>query len=71
MSGAELAPGKVFAGRYEVRRFLGEGDRKRTYLARDARMDRLVAVPLVKPEAVLSDPDGTERKAKVLGRIAS
>jgi serine/threonine protein kinase len=71
MGGAELAPGEVFAGRYEVQRFLGEGDRKRTYLARDAKMDRLVAVSLVKPEAVLSDPDGTEREAKVLGRIGS
>jgi eukaryotic-like serine/threonine-protein kinase len=71
MGGAELAPGEVFAGRYEVQRFLGEGDRKRTYLARDAKMDRLVAVSLVKPEAVLCDPDGTEREAKVLGRIGS
>src|ERR1022692_4253233 len=66
---AELEPGEVFAGRYEVRRLLGEGDRKRTYLARDTKMNRLVAVSLVKPEAVLSDPEGTEREAKVLGRI--
>ena len=48
---------------------LGEGDRKRTYLALDTKMDRLVAVSLVKPEAALSDPEGTEREAKVLGRI--
>ena len=34
-------------------------------------MDRLVAVSLVKPEAVMSDPDGTEREARVLGRIGS
>ncbi len=41
MSGAtELEPGEVFAGRYEVQRLLGEGDRKRTYLARDKKMDR-------------------------------
>jgi serine/threonine protein kinase len=32
-------------------------------------MDRLVAISLVKPEAVLEDPEGTEREAKVLGRI--
>jgi serine/threonine-protein kinase len=68
---AELVAGEVFAGRYKVQRFLGEGDRKRTYLARDIKMDRLVAVSLVKPEAVLSDPDGTEREARVLGRIGS
>jgi hypothetical protein len=70
MGGAtELEPGEVFAGRYEVQRLLGEGDRKRTYLARDTKMDRFVAVSLVKPEGVLSDPEGTEREAKVLGRI--
>ena len=65
----ELEPGEVFAGRYELQRLLGEGDRKRTYLARDKKMDRLVAISFVKPEAVLEDPEGTEREAKVLGRI--
>lgn len=68
---AHLEPGEVFAGRYEVQRFLGEGERKRTYLARDTKLDRLVAVSLVKPEAALADPEGTEREAKVLGRIGS
>ena len=68
---AELEIGSVFAGRYEVQRELGAGDRKRTYLARDRKMDRRVAVSLVKPEAVLTDPEGTEREAKVLGRIGS
>jgi len=34
-------------------------------------MDRLVAVSLVKPEAVVLDPEGTEREARVLGRIGS
>jgi serine/threonine protein kinase len=68
---AELDAGEIFAGRYEVQRLLGEGDRKRTYLARDKKMDRLVAISLVKPEAVLLDPRGTEREARVLGRIGS
>jgi hypothetical protein len=72
MSGvAELKPGEVFAHRYEIQQLLGEGDRKRTYLARDPKMDRLVAVSFVKPEAVDADPEGTEREAKVLGRIGS
>jgi serine/threonine protein kinase len=66
---AELDPGEVFAGRYEVQRLLGEGDRKRTYLARDTKMGRLVAISLVRPDAALLDPEGTEREAKVLGRI--
>jgi serine/threonine protein kinase len=68
---AELEPGEPFVGRYEVQQLLGEGDRKRTYLARDKKMDRLVAISMVKPEAVLADPEGTEREAKVLGRIGS
>jgi serine/threonine protein kinase len=67
----EFEVGEVFAKRYEVQRLLGEGDRKRTYLAKDAKTDRLVAVSVVKPEAVLSDPGGTEREARVLGRIGS
>lgn len=72
MGGAgELEPGGIFAGRYEIQRLLGEGDRKRTYLARDEKMGRLVAISLVKPAAVLSDPLGTEREAKILGRIGS
>jgi eukaryotic-like serine/threonine-protein kinase len=66
---AELGPGEVFAGRYEIQRLLGEGDRKRTYLALDKKMDRLVAISFVKPEAARDDPEGTEREAKVLGRI--
>lgn len=70
-SDAKLEPGDVFAGRYQVQRRLGEGDRKRTYLARDTKMDRLVAISLVRPEAIAADPDGTEREARVLGRIGS
>lgn len=68
---AELRPGNVFAGRYEIQRMLGEGDRKRTFLARDRKMHRLVAISFVKPEAALEDPEGTEREATVLGRIGS
>lgn len=64
-------PGISFAGRYEIQRVLGEGDRKRTCLARDTKMDRLVAISFVKPEAARRDPAGTEREAKVLGRIGS
>src|SRR5260370_29870076 len=37
---AELGPGEVFAGRYVIQRVLGEGNRKRTYLANDTKMDR-------------------------------
>jgi len=68
---AKLELGSVFAGRYEVEEKLGDGDRKRTYLAHDTKLDRQVAISLVKPEAVLADPEGTEREARVLGRIGN
>lgn len=68
---AQLNTGDVFGGRYVIERVLGEGDRKKTYLANDTKMERLVALSFVKPDAVLSDPAGTEREAKVLGRIGS
>jgi serine/threonine protein kinase len=66
---AELGPGDVFAERYVVESVLGEGDRKKTFLANDKKMGRSVALSFVKPDSILSDPDGTEREAKVLGRI--
>ena len=36
--------GSIFAGRYRISRFLGEGDRKRTYLADDTVFRRQVAL---------------------------
>src|SRR5712692_10410212 len=35
-------------GRYVVKRFLGEGGKKRVYLVRDAELDRDVALALLK-----------------------
>ena len=52
----DLEPAEEFADRYVIERLLGEGDRKRTYLARDMKVDRLVALSLVKPESARSDP---------------
>jgi serine/threonine protein kinase len=34
-------------------------------------MDRLVALALVKPEGVVSDPEGTKREARILGRVGA
>jgi len=67
----ELSSGDIFDGRYVIQHTLGEGNRKRTYLARDSKLGRFVALSFVKPDAVLCDPEGTEREAKVLGRIGS
>ena len=39
-------------GRYEVKRFLGEGGKKRVYLAQDTLLDREVAFALIKTEGL-------------------
>jgi serine/threonine protein kinase len=63
---AVLPVGHVFAGRYRIKSFLGEGDRKRTYLADDTVFPREVALALIKQDAALSDPEGTRREAEAL-----
>jgi class 3 adenylate cyclase len=57
-------------GRYEVVRFLGEGARKRVFLACDRRLDREVAVALVKTDGL--DEVGLQRvrrEAKAMARL--
>jgi Protein kinase domain len=59
--------GTVIAGRYRLVHLLGEGDRKRTYLAEDTLLaGREVALALVKPEAAGSDPRGTMREVEAI-----
>src|SRR4051794_35430701 len=41
---------ELWAGRYEVNRLLGEGERKQVYLARDVVVEREVALALIEPE---------------------
>lgn len=46
-------PPEAFAGgRYQVKRFLGEGGKKRVYLAHDTLLDRDVAFALIKTEGL-------------------
>ena len=45
-------------GRYQVKRFLGEGGKKKVYLAHDTLLDREVAFALIKTEG-LDDTSGT------------
>jgi class 3 adenylate cyclase len=45
-------PSEIAAGRYRPRQFLGQGGRKRVYLADDAATDREVAVALFDTEGV-------------------
>jgi eukaryotic-like serine/threonine-protein kinase len=72
MSAKEVGPdarvGTAFAGRYRIIRLLGQGDRKRTYLAQDAVLNRRVALALIKPAAARSDPSGTRREVEMLGQ---
>ncbi|MEE8519461.1 MAG: serine/threonine-protein kinase, partial [Dehalococcoidia bacterium] len=52
-------PSSFASGRYEVKSFLGEGGRKKVYLAHDTRLGRDVAVAMIKTEGL--DADGLER----------
>ena len=59
-------------GRYQVKRFLGEGGKKRVYLAQDTLLDREVAFALIKTEGL--DEAGRsriQREAQAMGRLGS
>jgi len=65
-------PASFAGGRYQVKRFLGEGGRKRVFLAHDTRLDRDVAFSLVKTEGL--DAAGlarVRREAQAMGRLGS
>jgi len=48
-------PTSFVNGRYQVKRFLGEGGKKRVYLAHDTTLDRDVAFALIKTEGLSQD----------------
>jgi class 3 adenylate cyclase/tetratricopeptide (TPR) repeat protein len=60
----------VDGGRYQIGRLIGEGSRKCVYLARDSRLDRDVAVALVRT-AGLDDAGRRriEREARAMARL--
>jgi class 3 adenylate cyclase len=63
-------PASLAAGRYQVQRFLGEGGKKRVYLAHDTKLDRDVAVAVVKTDGL--DEGGVkrvQREAQAMGRL--
>ncbi len=65
-----LEPGTRFADRYRIERLLGCGTRKCTYLAEDTKVgDRLVALSIVHPEAMVRDPESARREANLLSRV--
>src|SRR3954471_23096196 len=65
-------PPSLAHGRYVITGFLGEGARKRVYLAHDERLDPDVAVALI--PSVGSDPAARERiaaEARAMARLGS
>ena len=69
-AGAAPLPASFARGRYAVRGFLGEGGRKRVYLAHDEKLDRDVAFAVIKTEGL--DADGlsrVQREAQAMGRL--
>ena len=63
-------PTSFASGRYEVKKFLGEGGKKKVYLAYDTVLDRDVAFALIKTDAL----DGASRnritrEARAMGRL--
>jgi class 3 adenylate cyclase len=63
-------PTSVSRGRYAVQRFLGEGARKRVFLARDQRLDREVALAIVKTEGLdETSLARVRREAEAMGRL--
>ena len=69
---APTVPESFAAGRYHVRKFLGEGGKKRVFLAHDALLDRDVAFALIKTEGL--DATGRERitrEAQAMGRMGT
>ncbi len=63
-------PTSFASGRYQVRSFLGEGGRKRVYLAHDTRLDRDVALAVIKTEGL--DDAGLARvhnEAQAMARL--
>jgi tetratricopeptide (TPR) repeat protein len=57
-------------GRYQVKKFLGEGGKKKVYLVHDTLLDRDVAFALIKTEK-LDDASRTRvtREARAMGRL--
>lgn len=69
LSGSPL-PTSFANGRYTVKKFLGEGGKKKVYLAHDTTLDRDVAFALIKTEK-LDDAGRTriKREAQAMGRL--
>jgi class 3 adenylate cyclase len=69
MASREL-PAAFGAGRYAVRRLIGEGGDKRVYLVHDARLDRDVALAVLKTDGLdQTSLARVRREARAMGRL--
>jgi eukaryotic-like serine/threonine-protein kinase len=69
---SSITPAAFANGRYQVKRFLGEGGKKKVYLGHDTLLDRDVAFALIKTEG-LDDASRARitREAQAMGRLGS
>ena len=69
---APTHPTSFVGGRYAVKRFLGEGGKKRVYLAHDTTLDRDVAFALIKTEGLdQAARQRVVREAQAMGRLGT
>jgi HAMP domain-containing protein/predicted Ser/Thr protein kinase len=61
MAEGGIAPGKTFAGRYEVKEMLGVGGMGMVFKAVDSELDEVVAIKTLKQEMIGQDPSALER----------
>ena len=67
---APALPASFASGRYQVQRFLGEGAKKRVYLAHDSRLDRDVAIALIKSEGLTEEGIArVQREGQAMGQL--
>jgi hypothetical protein len=65
-----LEPTSFADGRYQVKKLLGEGGKKRVYLAHDTRLGRDIAFALIKTEGLDAEARvRIEREAQAMGRL--
>lgn len=60
-SPTDLVPGYVLGGRFEIQRVIGSGGMGLVFQAHDRELDELVALKVLKPDMISSDPSLLER----------